>query len=124
MVESNKHKKIAVFFATVLRPRHGNTEQFHRSDSYARLFEMKVGDLAAVEIIRLHDRLKLLKILSAFVRRPFVRLVLITGGLTNAGAERRNSKQTNQKRPSQNFFQKPTTRLLLGIRHRLPPALR
>ncbi len=83
MVESNKHKKIAVFFAAVLRPRHGNTEQFHRSDSHVRFFEMMVGDLAAVETIRLHDRLKLLEILSTVVRRPFVRLVLVTGGLTN-----------------------------------------
>jgi hypothetical protein len=69
---------------------------------------MKIGDLAVREPIGAYDLLELAEILSAFIGRPLVGLLPITGGLTNACAEKHNSKQANTKCRCQKLFQKAT----------------
>jgi hypothetical protein len=84
-------------FNSLFRCNHGSACRVYGIVPRARpcicFFEMKVGDLAAIETISIHDLLELFEIWSTLIGRPRVRLVAITRGLTNTRARKLGYEQ-------------------------------
>jgi hypothetical protein len=106
VIGGDKREQMTVAFAAVRALAIGNSKQLNRPDPYVCFFEMKVTDLAAGKTIRLYNLLQLLEIFSAFVGRPLVRLVAVTGGLANTAAEKCNPEQAGTKCRCQDVFKR------------------